>query len=107
MERPRSRTPKVTMTKLGGTASIANVLSVEWQELLEPHGQPGPAADVADPDEDARCERGTVEGVVTDRQRLPEAAEDDLLVGDQPTDAEAVHADPVDVRATSAVERGR
>ena len=39
-------------------------------------------------------------------QRLPQAAEDDLLVGHHAADPQPVDPDPVDVRAAGAVERG-
>ena len=43
---------------------------------------------------------------MADREGLPHPAEDDLLVGDQPADAQPVDADPVDVGAARA-RRGR
>ena len=36
-------------------------------------------------DENSGHEGGAIDGVMTDRQGLPGGAEDDLLVGDQPT----------------------
>jgi hypothetical protein len=44
---------------------------------------------------------------VPDGQGLAESAQDDLLVGDQPPDPEAVHADALDVGAARALQRGR
>ena len=48
---------------------------------------------------DSRDER-----VVTDRQRLAVATEQDLLMSDQPGEPDGVDADAVDVRAAGAVE---
>ena len=60
--------------------------SVEVEQVLEPDGEPGSVADGAQPRQHARGERGPVERVVPDREGLPRAAEDDLLVRDQAAD---------------------
>ena len=75
------------------TCRVAQVSQVE--EVLEAHGEPGPVADRAEPGQHAGRERRPVQRVVPDRERLPHAAEHDLLVGDQAADPQAVHVDPV------------
>ena len=76
------------------------------RKRLETDGEPGRGADPAQGQQHAGGERDPVERVVPDGERLPHAAEHDLLVGDQPADPQAVHADPVDVRAARPVEPG-
>ena len=74
--------------------------------MLEAHRQPGVVArSLRSPRRTPGAERRAVQGVVADRERLPQAAEDDLLVGDEPAHPQAVHADAVDVGAPRAVER--
>ena len=59
-----------------------------------------------DAEQDARHEAAVVERVVADGQGLALAAEQDLLVGDQPAQPHGVHGHAVDVRAAGAVQRG-
>ena len=54
----------------------------------------------------ARGERHPVERVVPDGQRLAETAEDHLLVRHQAADAQAVHADPLDVGTAGPGQAG-
>ena len=62
-------------------------------------------ADRAQPGQHAGGERGAVHRVVADRQRLPQPAEQHLLVGDQAAEPHRVDPDPGDVGAAGAVER--
>src|SRR5213592_1748484 len=76
----------------------------EVEELLEPDSEAGMLADLAQPEQHTRGERDPVEGVVANRQRLPHATEDHLLVRDQAAHAQAMHVNPVDLSATRAIE---
>lgn len=56
----------------------------EPEEALEAYGEAGrQGAEPAGREQDPGHERGPVQGVVPDRQRLAGAAEEDLLVGHQ------------------------
>ena len=79
-------------------------VSVQPEEGLEADGEPGLCGDAADSGQHAGHERDTVEGVVADGQGLPRTAEEDLLVGDQPTQPHAVDVDAVDLGSPGAVE---
>ena len=62
--------------------------SVQVEQLLQPDGETGSVADGPERRQHAGGERGPVERVVADGQRLARPAEDDLLVGDEPADPE-------------------
>src|SRR5690606_13563296 len=69
----------------------------EVEEVLQADGETGDVADTADPQEHARRERRPVHRVVPNRQGLTPAAEQDLLVGDEPGQPYRVHPHPVHV----------
>src|SRR3954451_8565725 len=64
--------------------------SSESDQLLQPNDQLVPVHDLAGREEDAGDERVAARGVVADGEGLAEAAEEDLLVGDEPGHPDAV-----------------
>ena len=76
------------------------------RKCSSPTVRPGPVPDRAQPGQHARGERGPVQRVVPDRERLPHAAQDHLLVRHQAAHPQPVHPDAVHVGAAGAVERG-
>src|SRR5699024_5616420 len=53
------------------------------QQVLESHGEARTLQNGPNAEQHARHERGPIQRVVSDRQRLPRAAEEDLLVSDK------------------------
>src|SRR5687768_12908824 len=74
-------TRRVTRRRPGGPRVAA---SRQPEQRLEPDREAGPRQDGTRRHQHARDERASVRRVVTDRQGLALAAEDDLLVGDEP-----------------------
>ena len=54
------------------------------------------AGDTAHAGQDARHERGSIEAVMADRQLLTDGAEEDLLMGHEPAQADRMHRYAVD-----------
>src|ERR671919_1760448 len=74
------------------------------EQRLEARREAGPRHPGARRHQDAGDERASVGRVVTDRERLPLPAEDDLLVGDEARQTNRMHADPIEIPASDAVE---
>src|SRR3954470_16117435 len=66
----------------------------EVEERVEPDGETGTVADRLYRPHHSGHERRAVVGVVPDRERLPDGAEQHLLVGHEPAQAHRVHVDP-------------
>ena len=67
--------------------------------MLQADRQAGMGRDAPHTGQHAGHEARPVERVVPDREGLPQAAEHDLLVGDQPPHAQPVDVDAVDLGA--------
>src|SRR5699024_1325563 len=77
--------------------------SPDPEDALDALGQTGMLTDGAYACEHPRHERHPVERVVPQRQRLPAAAEQHLLVRHQATQPDTVHVDPLHGRPAGAV----
>src|SRR5579875_1509227 len=102
----RGRTGRERPARSGSGRRSPGVAGSEPEEGVEADGEARAAADLADGHEDAGHERTAVVGVVPDAQALPPCAEDDLLVGHEPPQADRVDADAPRAEATAgALER--
>src|SRR5205085_5107765 len=74
--------------------SVTPVTATVSEQVLKSDGDPGRQdAELREREQDAGHERIARDGVVADRQRLALAAEDDLLVRDEPRKADGVDRD--------------
>ena len=78
-------------------------LSPDPSSCSRPTVKPGPAGHRPDGGQHAGHERRPVQRIVTDGQRLPRAAQDDLLVRHQAGQPHRMHVDAVDGGAAGAV----
>src|SRR6202165_3715755 len=75
------------------TRSDGLVAGIQTKQLVQSAVTPRSGSAFADRDEESRDSRLTARGPVRDGQRLSRQPEDDLLVGDEAGQADAVHAD--------------
>src|SRR5690606_23311753 len=101
----RRRDPLLDRARRPRTRWWARYVS-EVQQALQPDRQPGQLAHPPHAEQHARGERGAVHRVVADGEGRAVAAEQHLLVGDEPGQADRVHTHAVDVGAARPVEPG-